>query len=162
MAVTPVDPKRKIIDLNTAAKVGLEARESGRTLVFTNGCFDILHAGHIKLLTDARNLGDSLMVGLNTDASVRALKGEGRPVVDETARSYVLAALEMVDWVVLFDEFTPLHLIEAVVPKILVKGGDYTRDSVVGHEIVEASGGMVVIIPLVMGYSTTRIIEELT
>ena len=154
--------QRKIIDLQTAATIGKGFRNSNRNLVFTNGCFDILHAGHIALLAESRTLGDGLMIGLNTDAGIRRIKGPNRPVMDEESRSLVIAALEMVDWVVLFDEETPLKLIEAVVPKVLVKGGDYTRETVVGHEVVEKAGGEVVIIPLLEGQSTSGLLEKIS
>ena len=155
------DPVRKIVDRTRARKIGREMRSGGRKLVFTNGCFDVLHPGHVDLLIKARSLGDALMVGLNTDSSVRSLKGRGRPVFDEKARALMLAALEVVDWVVLFDEDTPEKLIEEVLPMVLVKGADYVRETVVGHEAVEAAGGKVVIIPLVPGYSSSDILNRL-
>jgi rfaE bifunctional protein nucleotidyltransferase chain/domain len=137
------------------------ARALGKRFVFTNGCFDVIHPGHVALLTEARKLGTYLMVGLNSDRSVRELKGEGRPVQDEEARALVMAALKPVDGVVLFDEETPLELIRELVPDVLVKGGDYTKDQVVGREVVEGAGGEVVIIPLVPGHSSTTITEKL-
>ncbi|MBL0312922.1 MAG: D-glycero-beta-D-manno-heptose 1-phosphate adenylyltransferase [Holophagaceae bacterium] len=130
-------------------------------LCFTNGCFDLLHPGHVKYLEDARALGDFLVVGLNSDASVARLKGEGRPLQDEPARAAVLLGLRSVDAVIRFDEDTPLELIKALQPDILVKGGDYTPDTVVGREAVEARGGRVVIIPLIPGHSTSRIEERI-
>lgn len=133
---------------------------SGR-VVFTNGVFDLLHPGHIDLLLGARRLGDALVVGVNTDASVRRLKGPGRPVREEADRAYVLAALAMVDVVVLFDEDTPLELIRALEPDVLVKGGDYSEATIVGAPDVRARGGDVVVIPLTPGHSTTSIIERL-
>ena len=120
-------------------------RKQGLRIGFTNGCFDILHPGHVKVLTAARGACDRLIVGLNSDASVRRLKGEGRPVQDERARAEVLAALEAVDLVAIFEEDTPINLITQVRPSVLVKGGDYTREQVVGYEIVEAHGGEVVL-----------------
>lgn len=129
--------------------------------MFTNGVFDLLHRGHVDILAAARALGDALVVGVNTDASVRRLKGPGRPVRSERERAVVLAALESVDAVVLFDQDTPLELIRALRPNVLVKGGDYTPDAVVGREDVERSGGKVVIIPLTPGHSTTATIERL-
>lgn len=131
------------------------------TLVFTNGVFDLLHPGHVDLLLAARALGDALVVGVNTDASVRRLKGPGRPVRAEADRAYVLAALEAVDAVVLFGEDTPRELIRALRPDVLVKGGDYTPDRVVGRDDVQTWGGRVVIVPLTPGQSTTSIIERL-
>lgn len=129
-------------------------------LCFTNGCFDLLHPGHVRYLEDARTLGDFLVVGLNSDASVARLKGEGRPLQDEEARASVLLGLRSVDAVVRFDEDTPLELIKALRPDVLVKGGDYTPDTVVGRDVVEAHGGRVVIIPLLPGHSTSRIEER--
>jgi rfaE bifunctional protein nucleotidyltransferase chain/domain len=134
--------------------------ESG-LVVFTNGVFDLLHTGHIDLLTAARALGDSLIVGINTDESVRRLKGSSRPVRTEAERAYVLAALECVDAVTAFDEDTPLELVLAIRPDVLVKGGDYTPDTVVGRTEVESWGGRVHVVPLTAGHSTTRIIEAL-
>jgi D-beta-D-heptose 7-phosphate kinase / D-beta-D-heptose 1-phosphate adenosyltransferase len=127
---------------------------------FTNGCFDILHPGHVKVLTAARGACDRLIVGLNSDASVKRLKGEGRPVQDERARAEVLAALEAVDLVVIFAEDTPLNLITRIKPSVLVKGGDYTRDQVVGHEVVEAGGGEVLLVDILEGFSTTSLVQR--
>ena len=127
---------------------------------FTNGCFDILHPGHVKVLTAARGACDRLIVGLNSDASVKRLKGEGRPVQDQRARAEVLAALEAVDLVAIFEEDTPIDLIAKVRPSVLVKGGDYTREQVVGHEIVEAAGGEVVLVDILPGHSTTSLVDR--
>ena len=135
-------------------------RRQGLRVGFTNGCFDLLHPGHVRLLAGARATCDRLVVGLNGDASVARLKGKGRPVQNVSARAEVLAALEAVDLVVVFDEDTPLRLIERVKPTVLVKGGDYTRETVVGHEIVEALGGEVILIDLVPGHSTTAMVER--
>ena len=133
-----------------------------RKLVFTNGVFDLLHPGHVELLEVARGEGAALVVGLNTDASVRRLaKGPGRPVVGQDARARVLAALAAVDCVVLFDEDTPLELIRLLEPDVLVKGADYPRDRIVGADLVEARGGRVVRVPLVAGYSTSALVERL-
>lgn len=130
-------------------------------LCFTNGCFDLLHPGHVKYLEDARALGDYLVVGLNSDESVARLKGVGRPLQDEAARASVLLGLRSVDAVVRFGEDTPLELIKTLQPDILVKGGDYTPDTVVGREVVESHGGRVVIIPLIPGHSSSRIEERI-
>lgn len=130
-------------------------------LVFTNGCFDLLHPGHVSYLEAARELGDALVVGVNTDASVRRLKGEGRPLVPEHDRARVLAGLASVDAVTLFDEDTPRELLAALLPDVLVKGGDYGPDQIVGRDEVEAAGGEVVILPFVPGYSTTGLLERL-
>ena len=129
-------------------------------IVFTNGCFDILHRGHVEYLSKASDMGDVLVVGLNTDASVRRLKGEGRPVNDEQARALVLASLGCVDAVVLFDEDTPYELIKLVRPDVLVKGADYKPEEIVGYDIVTSYGGQVKTVPLVEGYSTTKILER--
>jgi D-beta-D-heptose 7-phosphate kinase/D-beta-D-heptose 1-phosphate adenosyltransferase len=137
-----------------------EWRRPGLRIGFTNGCFDLLHPGHIKILTGARAVCDRLVVGLNSDASVTRLKGEGRPVQEEHARAEVLAALEAVDLVVVFQEDTPLELIRRVRPKVLIKGGDYRREEVVGRELVEAAGGEVVLVDLVPGFSTTELVKR--
>jgi rfaE bifunctional protein nucleotidyltransferase chain/domain len=138
-----------------------ELREAGRCLVFTNGCFDLLHLGHVDYLERARQEGDVLVVGLNTDASVFRLKGFPRPLQNQTARARVLAALEPVDGIILFDEDTPARLIEIIRPNILVKGADYTRETIIGREFVESYGGQVRTLPLVEGYSTTGIIQKI-
>jgi len=131
-------------------------------IVFTNGVFDLLHPGHVDVLTAARALGDALIVGVNTDASVARLNGPGRPVRNEAERAYVLAALEAIDLVVLFDQDTPLELVRALRPNVIVKGGDYTVDSIVGASEVQSWGGEVVVVPLTPGQSTTSIIEKLS
>jgi D-glycero-beta-D-manno-heptose 1-phosphate adenylyltransferase len=136
-------------------------QSEGKKIVFTNGCFDIIHLGHIDYLEKARNLGDKLVLGLNTDASVRRLKGETRPVVNEYARLRMMAAFEFVDTVVLFDEPTPLELIETVKPDILVKGDDYSVETIVGADFVLSKGGEVKTIALVKGYSTSLLIEKI-
>ncbi|MDD4141572.1 MAG: D-glycero-beta-D-manno-heptose 1-phosphate adenylyltransferase [Bacteroidales bacterium] len=133
----------------------------GKKVVFTNGCFDILHVGHVEYLSKAKTLGEVLVVGLNSDASVKRLKGDDRPINNQNARATVLLALRCVDYVVFFDEDTPQKLIEAINPDVLVKGGDYRREDIVGADFVENNGGKVVIVPLVKGYSTTNIIDSL-
>src|SRR5580692_2809605 len=138
----------------------IEWRKQDLRIGFTNGCFDILHPGHVKVLTAARGACDRLIVGLNSDASVKRLKGETRPVQTERARAEVLAALEAVDLVVIFEEDTPLKLIEQIKPSVLVKGGDYTREQVVGHDIVEAHGGEVVLVEVLAGFSTTSLVDR--
>jgi D-beta-D-heptose 7-phosphate kinase/D-beta-D-heptose 1-phosphate adenosyltransferase len=135
-------------------------RKQGLRVGFTNGCFDILHPGHVKVLTAARAACDRLVVGLNSDASTRRLKGEGRPVQDEHARAEVLAALEAVDLVVIFEEDTPLNLIAQIRPSVLVKGGDYAREQVIGHEIVAANGGEIVLVDILEGFSTTSLVRR--
>jgi len=137
-----------------------EWREQGLRVGFTNGCFDILHPGHVKVITAARASCDRLIVGLNSDASVKRLKGNGRPVQDEHARAEVLAALEAVDLVAIFEDDTPLELISRIRPTVLVKGGDYTREQVVGHEIVDANGGEVILVNILPGFSTTSLVAR--
>ena len=134
---------------------------SGRTVVFTNGCFDLLHPGHVDLLHRCSDLGDCLFVGLNTDRSVAGLKGEGRPVNPLESRAAVLEAVRWVDHVVPFPQPTPAELIELLRPDVLVKGGDYAPEEVVGRETVEASGGRVVVVPLLPGHSTTGLLERI-
>lgn len=154
-----LDSSGKVRDWRSAAS--WRASRAGR-VVFTNGVFDLLHPGHVALLEAARNEGEALLVGVNTDASVRRLgKGPDRPIVPEQARARVLAAVEAVDCVVLFDEDTPLALIRSLEPDVLVKGGDYTRDAIIGADVVEARGGRVRHVELVHGFSTTRIVERL-
>jgi rfaE bifunctional protein nucleotidyltransferase chain/domain len=136
-------------------------KRNGRHVVFTNGCFDLLHPGHIRSLEQARALGDVLIVGLNSDASVRQLKGQGRPLTPERERAEILAALESVDAVVIFDDLTPREVIARLLPDVLVKGGDWPGDQIVGREEVEAAGGRVVLAPVVPGYSTTDILKRI-
>jgi len=136
-------------------------KQAGRQLVFTNGCFDLIHAGHVRYLAQARALGDVLVVALNSDRSVRALKGEGRPILSEQERAEVIAALEAVDYVIVFDEETPRELIAALLPDVLVKGGDWPLDQIVGRDEVEAAGGKVLSLPYVEGSSTTELIERI-
>jgi D-beta-D-heptose 7-phosphate kinase / D-beta-D-heptose 1-phosphate adenosyltransferase len=130
-------------------------------IVFTNGVFDILHAGHVSYIRDARALGDALVLGLNSDASVRSIKGPKRPLLHEADRAKLIAALRFVDAVILFDQETPLDLITFIQPDVMVKGGDYTRDTIVGADVVESRGGRVVTIPLTEGRSTTGIVERI-
>ena len=137
------------------------AKRNGRRVVFTNGCFDLLHPGHIRSLEQARELGDALIVGLNSDASVRQLKGEGRPLLPERERAEILAALESVDGVIIFDAPTPREVIARLLPDVLVKGGDWPGNQIVGREEVEAAGGRVVSIPVVPGFSTTDILRKI-
>ncbi len=152
----------EVLTLEEALRRRAAARALGRRFVFTNGCFDVLHPGHVALLRRARELGDFLLVGVNSDRSVRALKGEGRPVQGAEARAAVLAAIQCVDGVVIFDEETPAALIEMLLPDVLVKGGDYTADQVVGREAVERAGGSVVIVPLVPGHSSTALAARIS
>jgi D-beta-D-heptose 7-phosphate kinase/D-beta-D-heptose 1-phosphate adenosyltransferase len=154
--------ENKIISREEAVRWVREFQGRGLKMVFTNGCFDLLHPGHVTYLEEARSLGDALLVAVNTDASARRLqKGDGRPVNPEADRARVLAALAAVDRVVLFDEDTPLEIITALQPDILVKGGDYRLEEVAGREVVLARGGQVLILPFQTGYSTSRLLERL-
>jgi D-beta-D-heptose 7-phosphate kinase/D-beta-D-heptose 1-phosphate adenosyltransferase len=153
-------PDRKVLTREEVLR--LHGRPRTHSVVFTNGCFDLLHRGHASYLNAARALGDALVVGVNTDASVRRLAKEGsRPLVGERDRAYVLASLACVDAVTLFDEDTPLALISALLPDVLVKGGDYTPEAIVGRDVVEAAGGATVVIPMVEGYSTTALVRRI-
>ena len=151
---------RVILDREELLRARAALRAEGRKLVFTNGCFDILHVGHTRYLAAARALGDALLVAINSDRSVRALKGAGRPVMNEAERAEVLAALTSVDFVTVFDEESPRKLIAELLPDVLVKGGDYALGEIHGREEVEAAGGRVLALPFVEGASTTGIIER--
>jgi len=151
---------QKIKTLKEIVRLRAQLREQGKKLVFTNGCFDILHVGHVRYLNHARSLGDVLVVGVNSDHSVREIKGESRPIVPELERAEVLAALAGVDFVFIFDDSTPKHVIEAIVPDVLVKGADWGISEIVGRDIVENAGGVVLNVPLVEGSSTTEIIQR--
>jgi rfaE bifunctional protein nucleotidyltransferase chain/domain len=151
---------RVILDRDELLRARADLRAGGRALVFTNGCFDILHVGHVRYLAAARRLGDALLVAVNSDRSVRALKGAGRPVLNESERAELLAALSAVDFVTVFDEDSPRKLISEVLPDVLVKGGDYELGEIHGREEVEAAGGRVLALPFVEGASTTGIIER--
>jgi len=151
----------KILAWPDLQRVVSRARGQGRRVVFTNGCFDILHVGHIELLRKARALGDLLVVGLNSDTSIRGLKGEKRPLIGQNERAHVLAALDAVDYVTWFEEDTPLKLIETLHPDVLVKGGDYSLDGVVGRDLVESYGGCVALVPVVEGFSTTDLVRRI-
>ena len=151
---------------DAADRAGLMAwregvRAAGRTLVFSNGVFDLVHAGHVSYLRDARNLGDALIIGLNSDASVRAIKGPNRPLQHEADRATLLASLRATDAVAVFEQETPLALITALLPDVLVKGGDYSRETIVGADAVEQHGGRVLTIPLTEGRSTSGIVERI-
>ncbi|NCU05762.1 MAG: D-glycero-beta-D-manno-heptose 1-phosphate adenylyltransferase [Chitinophagaceae bacterium] len=153
--------QQKILDAHHLDQELMRWRKFSKKVAFTNGCFDILHAGHIHSLSQAASFADVLVVGLNSDASTKRLKGENRPVNNEQNRALLLASLVMVDAVVLFDEDTPFELITKVMPDVLVKGGDYTVDTIVGAKEVMANGGTVEIIPLVEGLSTTSLIQKI-
>ncbi len=152
---------KKIKSPSQMKKILGALKRDGKKIVFTNGCFDILHVGHIRYLSKARKLGDVLVVGLNTDRSVRIIKGENRPIVCENERAEVLSALKVVDYVVLFNEPDPETLIKALKPSILVKGADWPEDKIIGGDVVKRSGGRVVRIPLVPGSSSTNLIEKI-
>ena len=144
-----------------AVALANQLRAAGETIVFTNGVFDLLHPGHIRYLQHARSLGDRLIVGINSDRSVRVVKGPGRPINPEAERAEILAALECVDAVAIFDEETPFEIISAIQPDVLVKGADWAEDAIVGRDIVEARGGRVVRAKIEEGYSTTDIVESI-
>ncbi|MEZ7839324.1 MAG: D-glycero-beta-D-manno-heptose 1-phosphate adenylyltransferase [Flavobacteriales bacterium] len=152
----------KVYTTDTLQSQIAEWRKDNQKIVFTNGCFDLLHLGHVDYLAKARDLGDKLIIGLNTDTSVSRIKGPSRPIKDQKSRATILAAMQFVDAVIFFDEETPIDLITWVKPDVLVKGGDYTLEGIVGHEIVLEKGGEVKTIPFVEGYSSSKLIEKIT
>jgi D-glycero-beta-D-manno-heptose 1-phosphate adenylyltransferase len=151
----------KILPIDKAIEEAAKLKREGLRLVFTNGCFDLLHPGHTRYLTAARNLGDRLLVAVNSDRTVRELKGPKRPIFPESERAEILAALAVVDYVTIFDELTPRNLIAAILPQVLVKGADWSLDEIVGREEVEAAGGRVVPVPVVEGYSTSALLKQI-
>jgi len=151
----------KLKTLDELIKIAAQARRNGKSVVFTNGCFDLLHRGHVHVLRQAKAAGDLLVVAINSDQSVKAIKGPTRPVTAEMDRLELIAAMEMVDYVILFDEPDPSKLITAIKPNVLAKGGDWGADGVVGADIVEREGGRVVLVPYLKGYSTSEIIERI-
>ncbi|MDY6861684.1 MAG: D-glycero-beta-D-manno-heptose 1-phosphate adenylyltransferase [Thermodesulfobacteriota bacterium] len=153
--------REKIKTLKDMISIVKRLHSEGRTVVFTNGCFDIIHAGHIFYLEKAKEFGDFLIVGLNSDVSIRKIKGEKRPLIPQKQRAIVLSALECVDYVLIFDEENPLKLISLLSPHILVKGGDWTKENIIGRDIVEEKGGKVYSLPLLNGVSTSGIIETI-
>lgn len=153
--------KSKILNDKMLCGVLELARIQGKEIVFTNGCFDLLHQGHIDYLAKARSLGDMLIVGLNTDDSIKRLKGNTRPIQDEESRALIMAGLFFVDYVVMFDEDTPYNLIKKIQPSVLVKGADYKKEDVVGYDIVESNGGKVMTLNYLEGYSTSGIIKKI-
>jgi rfaE bifunctional protein nucleotidyltransferase chain/domain len=159
MTIAPIFDLRDNASREQLASWRAEMRTSGKTLVFTNGVFDILHRGHATYLLGARNLGDALIIGLNSDASTRRIKGEKRPIVGEDDRAALLASLKSTDAVVIFDEDTPLELITFIIPDVLIKGADYAIENIVGREVVEKAGGKVLTLDLVEGRSTTGVVE---
>lgn len=136
-------------------------KENGKKIVFTNGCFDLVHRGHIEVLANTADLGDKLIIGLNSDSSIKDLKGENRPIMDETSRAILLASLQFVDAVVFFSEETPYKLIETLVPDILAKGGDYKVTEIAGNGVVLENGGEVILVPFIDGFSSTNIVEKI-
>ena len=153
--------KEKIKTKEDLHRIVEDLKKKGKRIVFTNGCFDLLHLGHIRYLEKAKFLGDILVVGVNSDRSVQSLKGPERPILPEEERAEILSGLECVDYITLFDELTPLELISSLQPHILVKGGDWAKETTVGREVVERSGGEVVILPFVEGSSTSNLIETI-
>ncbi len=151
----------KILSFDEIEIKAEKLRSEGKKIVFTNGCFDILHKGHVSYLKKAKELGDILVIGVNSDRSIKSIKGEKRPILPQDERAFILSALEMIDYVVIFDEDTPYELIKRVKPHILVKGGDWDINNIVGKDIVESYGGKVLNIPFVEGKSTTNIIERI-
>jgi len=152
---------KKILDRNILQKKADVLRKEGKKIAFTNGCFDILHVGHVRYLRAAKKTADILILGLNSDSSVRSIKGEKRPLVSEQERAEVLAALEFVDYVTIFHDLTPLELINCLKPDFLIKGGDWAEENIVGREEIKKWGGELIIIPQVKGKSTTNIIENI-
>jgi D-beta-D-heptose 7-phosphate kinase/D-beta-D-heptose 1-phosphate adenosyltransferase len=151
----------KLKTVEELASIAAQARTNGKIVVFTNGCFDLIHRGHLHMLRQAKAQGDLLIVALNSDASVKALKGEDRPVMTEADRVELIAALEMVDYVVVYDEPDPYRVITAIKPNVLAKGGDWSPDKIIGADVVEQNGGRVAVIPYLQGFSTSEIIERI-
>jgi len=151
----------KLKELEELAQIAATARAQGQTVVFTNGCFDLLHRGHVHTLRQAKAAGDLLIVAINSDRSVKSIKAPQRPILPETDRIELIAAMEMVDYVILFDDPDPYKLIAAIKPQVLAKGGDWSSDRIIGADIVEAAGGRVEVIPYLKGFSTTEIIERI-
>ncbi len=151
----------KVGELHEIKNILAKAKRERKTVVFTNGCFDLLHGGHIHLLREAKKRGDILVVAVNSDRSVKAIKGPDRPILPDSERAELIAALEMVDYVICFDEPDPYEVIRTLTPDVLVKGGDWAKDSIVGADIVEGQGGKVAVIPYLEGHSTTEIIERM-
>ena len=151
----------KLLQLNELVEIVKKLKAGHKKIVFTNGCFDLVHAGHISSFAQAKALGDILIVGLNSDASIRRIKGEKRPIVDQVNRAKLLSAISLIDYIVIFDDDTPEKLVEAIIPDVLVKGKDWAGKVVVGQDVVEAHGGKVSLIDLEDGLSTTNIIEKI-
>ena len=153
--------KNKIFSLESLKTQVESWKETGEKVVFTNGCFDILHQGHIEVLARTADLGSKLIIGLNSDSSIQRLKGENRPIIQEQSRAILLASFSFVDAVVLFSEETPINLINTLLPDVLAKGGDYEIETIVGHKVVQENGGEAILVPFVDGFSSTTIIEKI-
>ena len=153
--------KAKIFNIKDLAKIINEWRLNGDKIVFTNGCFDLIHLGHLEILARSADLGDKLIVGINSDMSIKKIKGNSRPIIEEDSRAKQLAAIEFIDAVILFNEDTPYNLINILKPDVLTKGGDYKKNDIVGNQLINKEKGEVVIIPLTQGYSTTSILEKI-
>ena len=153
--------KAKIFNIKDLAKIINEWRLNGDKIVFTNGCFDLIHLGHLEILARSADLGDKLIVGINSDVSIKKIKGNSRPIIEEDSRAKQLAAIEFIDAVILFNEDTPYNLINILKPDVLTKGGDYKKNDIVGNQLINKEQGEVVIIPLTQGYSTTSILEKI-
>ncbi len=153
--------KQKIKERKDLTRIIKNLKARGKRIIFTNGCFDLLHVGHVRYLEEAKALGDVLVIGVNSDSSVRKIKGPGRPILPVEERVEILSGLGCVDYVAVFDELDPLKLITSLQPNVLAKGGDWTKEQIVGGEVVEKSGGEVIIIPLVQGVSTSNLIETI-
>jgi D-beta-D-heptose 7-phosphate kinase/D-beta-D-heptose 1-phosphate adenosyltransferase len=151
----------KLKSIDELAEIAAQARKNGKTVVFTNGCFDLLHRGHVHVLRQAKAAGDLLIVALNSDRSVKAIKGSSRPILPESDRIELISAMEMVDYVIIFDEPDPYRVIAAIKPNVLAKGGDWSTEKIVGADIVEQAGGRVIVIPYLRGFSTSEIIERI-
>jgi rfaE bifunctional protein nucleotidyltransferase chain/domain len=153
--------KSKIYSLSDLKIQSDKWKENGEKIVFTNGCFDLVHRGHIEVLANTADLGDKLIIGLNSDSSIKELKGENRPIMDEISRAILLASLQFVDAIVFFSEETPYKLIETLVPDVLAKGGDYKVTEIAGNEVVLENGGEVILVPFIDGFSSTNIVEKI-
>ncbi len=151
----------RVVGIDEIVNITRELKKEGKKIVFTNGCFDILHRGHVEYLAKAKELGDVLIVGLNSDLSVKQIKGDGRPIVSQEDRAFILSNLASVDYVVIFDEPTPYELISKIIPDVLVKGSDWSIEEVVGRDVVEGNGGQVVLVELTPNRSTTNIIKTI-
>jgi D-beta-D-heptose 7-phosphate kinase/D-beta-D-heptose 1-phosphate adenosyltransferase len=153
--------KAKIFNIKDLSQIIKEWKLNGDKIIFTNGCFDLIHLGHLEILARSADLGDKLIVGINSDMSIKKIKGNSRPIIEEDSRAKQLAAIEFIDAVILFNEDTPFDLINILKPDVLTKGGDYKKNDIVGNELIDKEQGEIVIIPLTQGYSTTSILEKI-